>query len=574
MVDGQSRYDPQNDADRGQSSSTASSFSTMQQPAQQNLPQFFHTSAAPISGRSESGPTRNWKLPMERELLLQRSWEPRQPGLALMSPTDEPSAFMQCPGGQNCCDVVDAMNSFHIKSERSQNAGGMSSPHQAYQPPRAGEPAHGSSPLLSVKEEHSSASDQRQAYSSNFIGDSTGPWLKQEHSHLSPQPMHADDSDSYHGSEQTWPPDDPQSCGSPMYCTDANCSQTHPKPLNLSPTLHATHQQPYVGFHHSEPALDSPAPFLVSSPIYPSETSSFPHRPLVGGQVTEVGQSGAGIQWDPFPGPLPAMIFSNSTQPFAQTPTMETGEQLLLSPLHHTALYSHQQQQQRRESMFHHSLLSPDHYVFPDAVLPDVLQQQFHTSPTATTPSPSVTPRGSPVSLPAAAATNRRRKVAHPPNRRHSAVNAAPEAGADESVGLHAGKKRRKDTLVKDDPDDEQDPKQVLSCPYPDCTRTFPLTSIKLLVSHLTVHSSLRPFVCEYPHCDKSFARQHDAFRHYRSMHERPSFECPFCKARFSRKDTLKDHMAMALTRPCPIRANRGMRARSASVPGPAAQPG
>ncbi|KAI8588117.1 hypothetical protein BDZ88DRAFT_453336 [Geranomyces variabilis] len=468
------------------------------------------------------------------------------------------------------------MSSFHIKGEGS-NAGGTAVLHQAYQPPpRAGEPEH-RSPLVSVKEEHPTF-DQRPTLSSSFLSGPTA-WIKLEPSQLSPQPIHADDS--YSGSAQTWPTDEqgPQSCCSPMYCTDSNCSRTHTKPSsNLSPRTHATDQQPsYVGFHHSEAAMDSPAPFLVSPPLYPSQVSSFPNPPLVGSQVTEPGPSAANIQWDPFPGPLPALFFSNSARPFVQTPTMETDEQLLLSPLHHTtAVYSHQQQQQQqqREPVFHHSLLSPNQYVFPDAVLPDVLQQQFRTSPTATTASPSVTPRGSPVSLPAAAATNRRRKVAHPPNRRHSAVNAAPGADAGgEPVSLHAGKKRRKDTMVKDDPDAEEDPKQVLTCPYPDCTRTFPLTSIKLLVSHLTVHSSLRPFTCEYPLCDKSFARQHDAFRHYRSMHERPSFECPFCKARFSRKDTLKDHMSMALTRPCPVRANRGARARSASVPGPLAQP-
>ncbi|KAJ3158640.1 hypothetical protein HDU86_002604 [Geranomyces michiganensis] len=305
-------------------------------------------------------------------------------------------------------------------------------------------------------------------------------------------------------------------------------------------------------------------PFLVPPPpAFPPQVSSFSHPPLVLAQIAAIGSASDNIHWGgPFSGPSSSSLLNNPARAFIQSPTIEIAEHDLLSPLDQTTLLPQHQQQ---DSLFH-SLIPADQYVFP----PNALPQPFSTSPTATA-SPSVTPRGSPVSLPAAAATNRRRKVSHPPNRRHSAVNAAPGIAVAEPTFLNAGKKRKKDAMAKEDPDGDAGPQQVLTCPYPDCTRTFPLTSIKLLVSHLTVHSSLRPFTCEYPQCNKSFARQHDAFRHYRSMHERPSFECPFCKARFSRKDTLKDHMAMAMTRPCPVRANRGIRARSAS---PAAQPG
>ncbi|EIW83282.1 hypothetical protein CONPUDRAFT_35776, partial [Coniophora puteana RWD-64-598 SS2] len=75
-------------------------------------------------------------------------------------------------------------------------------------------------------------------------------------------------------------------------------------------------------------------------------------------------------------------------------------------------------------------------------------------------------------------------------------------------------------------------------CPVPDCGSTF--TRRFNLRGHLRSHTEERPYVCEWPGCNKGFARQHDCKRHQALHATRPQSNiCPGCKKTFSRLDAL-----------------------------------
>ncbi|EIM19766.1 hypothetical protein WALSEDRAFT_4988, partial [Wallemia mellicola CBS 633.66] len=57
--------------------------------------------------------------------------------------------------------------------------------------------------------------------------------------------------------------------------------------------------------------------------------------------------------------------------------------------------------------------------------------------------------------------------------------------------------------------------------------------------NHYKSHTVPRPYVCSV--CSRSFARKHDAERHFR-MHNNDSrpYSCPNCDASFPRSDALR----------------------------------
>ncbi|TPX56596.1 hypothetical protein PhCBS80983_g04425 [Powellomyces hirtus] len=285
-------------------------------------------------------------------------------------------------------------------------------------------------------------------------------------------------------------------------------------------------------------------------------------------------------RWLPYVGSSPYPVDSTMPDTFAQPDTAMPawGEQPLYvsDPRQVLGPGQHDQQHQQYQQQQHHPQLHQPYDLKPikmepatTFVFPNVPAPMLSPGLSASSSSRSIPIPPSPPIL------RRRPSALTGPPRRHSAAGGIKRSASDVNPSASSsGSSSSK--LTKHQPASKKGKavatnsgEDVLRCPFPNCDKTFGLTCIKLLVSHLTVHSSLRPYTCESPTCDKSFARQHDAFRHYRSMHEKPSFECPFCKARFSRKDTLKDHVAMAMTRPCPVRRDRtaAKRDRAASLP-------
>lgn len=51
-----------------------------------------------------------------------------------------------------------------------------------------------------------------------------------------------------------------------------------------------------------------------------------------------------------------------------------------------------------------------------------------------------------------------------------------------------------------------------------------------------------RPFACDWPGCDKKFARSDELARHHRTHTGEKRFPCPLCTKRFTRSDHLTKH--------------------------------
>ncbi|ORX55902.1 hypothetical protein BCR36DRAFT_320518, partial [Piromyces finnis] len=76
-------------------------------------------------------------------------------------------------------------------------------------------------------------------------------------------------------------------------------------------------------------------------------------------------------------------------------------------------------------------------------------------------------------------------------------------------------------------------------CTFIGCGKVF--TKPYNLKSHIKIHSSERPYKCQY--CKARFTRGHDLNRHTRLHTGVKPFECQKCKKRFSRSDALSRHI-------------------------------
>ena len=61
-------------------------------------------------------------------------------------------------------------------------------------------------------------------------------------------------------------------------------------------------------------------------------------------------------------------------------------------------------------------------------------------------------------------------------------------------------------------------------------------------LGHLRSHKDEKPFMCPWPECGKSFARQHDCKRHQQLHSETRPHECGGCRKQFARMDALNRH--------------------------------
>ncbi|KAH8922410.1 hypothetical protein BT69DRAFT_1220287 [Atractiella rhizophila] len=86
-------------------------------------------------------------------------------------------------------------------------------------------------------------------------------------------------------------------------------------------------------------------------------------------------------------------------------------------------------------------------------------------------------------------------------------------------------------------------------CEY--CGETF--TRHYNLKGHIRAHKNERPFVCEFPGCEKAFARAHDRKRHQLLHTGEKKYKCDVCQTAFVRLDALQRHrMALSiLLLPC-----------------------
>jgi len=97
--------------------------------------------------------------------------------------------------------------------------------------------------------------------------------------------------------------------------------------------------------------------------------------------------------------------------------------------------------------------------------------------------------------------------------------------------------KKRKSTKKEKPPKPDFYP-----CTYIGCGKVF--TKPYNLKSHIKIHSSERPFKCQY--CKARFSRGHDLNRHTRLHTGVKPFECQKCKKRFSRSDALSHHIKVS----------------------------
>ncbi|KAF9113306.1 hypothetical protein BGX27_001842 [Mortierella sp. AM989] len=83
-------------------------------------------------------------------------------------------------------------------------------------------------------------------------------------------------------------------------------------------------------------------------------------------------------------------------------------------------------------------------------------------------------------------------------------------------------------------------------CEFPGCDKVF--ARLYNLKSHSRTHTDERPFVCS--HCQLAFARNHDLKRHVKIHGGDKSFLCSGCGKSFSRLDALRRHRANSKNRP------------------------
>ncbi|CAO2641415.1 Krueppel-like factor 16 [Lemmus lemmus] len=69
-----------------------------------------------------------------------------------------------------------------------------------------------------------------------------------------------------------------------------------------------------------------------------------------------------------------------------------------------------------------------------------------------------------------------------------------------------------------------------------------PITSLRTSSHTCGRTQGERPFACDWPGCDKKFARSDELARHHRTHTGEKRFPCPLCTKRFTRSDHLTKH--------------------------------